>query len=136
MIARWPGRITAGTTTDHVSAFWDVMPTLADLLDTEVTTPTDGISFLPVLLGDTANQQQHKSLYWEFHEQGGRTGVRAGDWKLVQYNAWSDPPGAVQLYNLRNDESEENNVAEEFPEKVNELKTVMASQRTPSPVFD
>lgn len=136
MIARWTGHITAGATTDHVSAFWDVMPTVADLLDTEVTIPTDGISFLPVLLGDTANQRQHKSLYWEFHEQGGRTGVRAGDWKLVQYNAWSDPPGAVQLYNLRNDESEQHDVAEEFPEKVNELKAVMASQRTPSPVFD
>src|SRR5690606_12085035 len=136
MIARWTGRIRAGVTTDHISAFWDVMPTLADLLDAELTTPTDGISFLPVLLGDTANQQQHEALYWEFHEQGGRTGVRAGDWKLVQYDAWSDPPGAAQLYNLRDDESEEHDVASEFPEKVNELKTIMASQRTPSPVFD
>lgn len=136
MIARWPGRIAAGTTSDHVSAFWDVMPTFADLLDTELPAPTDGISFLPVLLGDTANQQRHESLYWEFHEQGGRMALRTGNWKLIQYNVWTDPPGAFQLYNLDNDEGEEHDVAMEFPDKVDELKGLMASQRTPSPVFE
>lgn len=136
MIARWKGRITEGVTTDHVSAFWDVLPTFADIVGAELTTPTDGISFLPVLLGDTARQQDHESLYWEFHEQGGSRGVRAGDWKLVQYNAWSEPPGAFQLYNLRDDAGELNDLAKEFPEKADELKTIMAGQRTPSPVFD
>lgn len=135
MIVRWPGHIAAGATTDHVSAFWDIMPTLADLVDVEPAGPTDGISLLPVLLGDQEAQQQHESLYWEFHEQGGRRAVRAGDWKLVQYDAWSNPPGAFQLYNLRKDEGELSDVAKEFPEKVEELKAMMDSQRTPSPVF-
>lgn len=92
MIARWVGHIRPGSVSHHVSAFWDVMPTIADLIDVEVE--SDGISFLPELLGDTARQQQHEALYWEFHEQSGRRALRVGDWKLVQYNAWSEPQGA------------------------------------------
>jgi arylsulfatase A-like enzyme len=134
MIARWTGHIKAGSVSDHVSAFWDVMPTIADLLDMEVA--TDGISFLPELLGDTAQQEQHEALYWEFHEQGGRRALRVGDWKLVQYNGWSEPAGAFELYNLREDVGETNNVAEDFPEKTQELVNLMAKQRTPSPVFE
>src|SRR5690606_20866236 len=58
MIARWPGRIKAGSVSHHVSAFWDVMPTIADLLDVEMEVTTDGISFLPELLGNTTQQQR------------------------------------------------------------------------------
>lgn len=134
MIARWAGHIKPGSESDHISAFWDVMPTIADLLDREVN--TDGISFLPELLGDTAQQRKHDALYWEFHEQGGRRALRVGDWKLVQYNAWSETPGAFELYNLREDVGETKNVAEDFPEKTEELMKLIANQRTPSPVFE
>ncbi len=134
MIARWTGHIKPGSVSDHVSAFWDVMPTIADLLDIEVA--TDGISFLPELLGDTAQQREHDALYWEFHEQGGRRALRVGDWKLVQYNAWSQPQGAFELYNLREDEGETMDVADEYPDKTKELIQFMATQRTPSPVFE
>ena len=65
MIAAWPGTITAGTTTDHVSAFWDVMPTLADLIGTTLTTEVNGISFLPVLMGHTLPIPSE--MYWEYH---------------------------------------------------------------------
>ena len=136
MIARWPGRIQAGTVSEHISAFWDWMPTIADLIDADPgAIETDGISLLPELLGD-GNQRQHESLYWEFHEQGGRKGVRAGDWKLVQYGAWSDSPGEFELYNLRDDISETNDVASQFPEKIAELKSIMVAQRTASPTFE
>jgi arylsulfatase A-like enzyme len=136
MIARWTGNIAAGTTTDHVSAFWDVMPTLAELLGIEIGNETDGISFLPVLMGRNEEQQQHEVLYWEFHEQNGRLAVRAGDWKLIQYNVNADPPGTFELYNLRDDEGETNNLAGKFPDKVEELRAIMVAERAPSEVFD
>ena len=51
MIARWPGQVQAGATSDHVSAFWDLMPTLADVTGATAPDAIDGISFLPTLLG-------------------------------------------------------------------------------------
>ena len=65
MIATWPGKIAAGSETDHLSAFWDVMPTLCELVGLNPPSDIDGISFLPTLLGQSERQQQHKYLYWE-----------------------------------------------------------------------
>ena len=135
MIARWKGVIKAGTRSDHISAFWDVMPTFADLLDITIREKTDGISFLPTLMGNRETQQQHDHLYWEFHEQGGRRAVRQGDWKLVQYNLEKDPNGQLELYDLKNDPSETKDLATKFPERVSLLKAIMLDQHTPSDVF-
>ena len=84
MIARWPGKIQPASQTDLISAFWDVMPTVADLAGVQAPEQIDGISFLPTLLGQR-NQKKHNYLYWEFHEQGGRQAIRKEDWKLVRY---------------------------------------------------
>ncbi|MHC4253705.1 MAG: arylsulfatase, partial [Planctomycetota bacterium] len=65
MVARWPGRIAPGAVTSHVSAFWDVMPTLSDVAGAPVPEGLDGVSFLPTLLG-TEGQRAHDYLYWEF----------------------------------------------------------------------
>ena len=134
MIVRWSGVIKGATVSEHISAFWDVMPTFADLLKIK-TDKTDGISFLPTLKGDTRRQQQHKHLYWEFHEQGGRRALRQGDWKLVQYDWNKDVPAQFQLYNVRTDPSETKDVAATFPERVKSLKAVMVREHVPSPVF-
>lgn len=135
MIARWKGTIKPGTTTDHVSAFWDIMPTLADLLKIKLRNKTDGISFLPTLTGQPKKQKQHDHLYWEFHELGGRMGLRQGDWKLVWYNVDKDPQGKPELYNLREDPSEKDDLAEKLPKKVAALKKIMLSDRVPSEAF-
>ena len=89
-LARWPGRIQPGSRSDHVSAFWDLMPTLAELAGTEPP-KNDGLSFLPALLQEEG-QEQHQSLYWEFHNpRGGHTqAVRFLDefsksWKAVRF---------------------------------------------------
>ncbi|WP_423129994.1 arylsulfatase [Gaoshiqia sp. Z1-71] len=82
MIAWWPGKIKEGSVSDHISAFWDMWPTLAGLTGNEVPKEVDGISFLPTLLSQEG-QQKHDYLYWEFHENGGRQAVRKDDWKLV-----------------------------------------------------
>ncbi|WP_149303279.1 arylsulfatase [Pareuzebyella sediminis] len=132
MIARWKGKIKENSKTNHVSAFWDIMPTLLDAVDGESGVNGDGISFLPTLLG-RGNQAEHKSLYWEFHEKGGRQALRKGDWKLVRYNV--DKNGPYELYDLSNDPGETKDLARQMPDKVSELSKILESSRTPSEIF-
>jgi arylsulfatase A len=135
MIAVWNGKIVAGSETDHVSAFWDVFPTLAEISCATVPENTDGISFLPTLLGNNENQKEHEYMYWEFHERGGRQAVRKGNWKLVRYDVLDPEKTTTELYNLENDLGEENNVAEQHPEIVEELSEIMKNARTESEIF-
>ena len=132
MIAKWKGKIKEGSKTNHVSAFWDVMPTLAELEDAKINTAIDGISFLPTLLKNGA-QKKHKYLYWEFHELEGRQALRQGNWKLIKYNVLKN--GKYQLYNLKNDISETHDLASKMPEKVAKLSKILESSRTESDVF-
>ena len=132
MIAKWKGKIAAGSKTNHISAFWDVMPTLAAINNAKIDAKIDGISFLPTLL-NKGNQKKHNYLYWEFHELGGRQAVRQGDWKLVKYNV--NKNGIYQLYNLKNDISEINDLSAQMPEKVAELAKLLETSRTESEVF-
>ena len=136
MIAKWPGQIAPGSITDQVSAFWDVFPTVAEIAGVEdMPTIVDGISFLPTLLGNSKNQEDHEYLYWEFHEKGGRQAVRMGDWKGVKYGVLENPDTPMELYNLSKDIAEENNIAAEQPEIVGQLEEIFKSARTPSEVF-
>ena len=132
MIAKWKGKIAEGSKTDHISAFWDVMPTFAELTNSNVSVTVDGISFLPTLL-NKGSQKKHNYLYWEFHELNGRQALRQGDWKLVKYNV--NKNANYQLYNLKNDISETNDLASKMPEKVSELSKILESSRTESEVF-
>lgn len=134
MIARWPGKIKAGSTSDHVSAFWDVMPTVADLVGVESTPGIDGISFAPTLLGDQ-KQVAHDYLYWEFHERGGRRAIRKGNWKLVQYNVNKPELTTLELFDISKDPSETTNLAETNLEIFEELKEILLNARTKSNVF-
>ena len=133
MIVWWPGKIAAGSQTNHVSAFWDVMPTVAQITGIDKPQKIDGISFLPVLVGE--QQEEHDYLYWEFHERGGRQALRKGDWKLVQYNVNKSPRKPFELYNLKDDPGEENDLAKVEPEKLKELSELLKNARTESEVF-
>jgi len=132
-IAVWPHKIKEGSVSDHVSTFWDMMPTLADLVKKEVPTRTDGISFLPTLLNEE-DQEQHEYLYWEFHIQGGRQAIRKGNWKAVLYDIEKDATN-IELYDLSKDMKEENNVAKEHPEVVAELLKIMKEAHVESDLF-
>jgi arylsulfatase A-like enzyme len=132
-LVSWPGTIEAGSTTDHLSAFWDVLPTLADLCKFEVE-ETDGISFLPVLLGK--DQGAHDLLYWEFHEQGGKQALLKDEWKAIRLQVGKDPNGPLELYNLEKDPYENTNVASEFPELVKEFSLLMEKERKASDAFN
>lgn len=116
-IAWMPGSIDKNKRTDQVCAFWDILPTLADLTGTDLPVETDGISILPTLQGKGKKQQpQHGYLYWAFNEGIEREALRIGDIKLVRQNI----EGATQteLFDLSKDISEKNNLANEQPETV------------------
>jgi arylsulfatase A len=134
MIAHWPNKIKPGVS-DHISAFWDVLPTINDLIGGDKIKGLDGISFLPTLMGSSKAQLKHDYLYWEFHEKGGRQAVRKGDWKAVKYNVLIDTMAMLELYNLSSDISEQNNLADENPEKLKEMQAILKNARTESKVF-
>ncbi len=132
MIATWPGKIKAGSESDHPSVFYDVLPTLCDL--TGVTPPedSDGISFVPALLGH--EQTPHDFLYWEFPSYGGQQAVRVGDWKAMRQNILKKGNTEIELYNLAEDIREERNVAADHPDKVAEMKTLMEREHVPAEI--
>lgn len=133
MVAWCPDKIKAGVKTDHISAFWDVMPTLAELTGVTLPEAGDGISFLPTLFSQEG-QQQHDYLYWEFHELNGREALRSGNWKLIRQPVVGET--ILELYDLSNDIHEDNNLAQQNPEKVKELEVLMDGARTESPLFN
>lgn len=135
MIAWMPSKIKAGAKSDFISAFWDIMPTLAELTDTQIPVETDGISILPTLFS-SGIQKEHEYLYWEFHELGGRQAVRKGDWKAIRLNVGNPDKTVFELYNLKNDLHEDHNLAANEPEIAKDLARLMDSARTPSPTFD
>ncbi|MCW0483142.1 arylsulfatase [Gaoshiqia sediminis] len=135
MLVRWPGKVQAGSHSDHISAFWDVMPTLTELAGLESPQNIDGISFLPTLLG-IEGQQEHDYLYWEFHEMGGRQAIRQGNWKLVVTQVSNLENTKVELFDLETDLGEETDLAQQEPEVVERLFGLLSQARTPSEVFD
>ena len=130
MIVRWPGKVPAGTKSDFVGAFWDVLPTLAELGGATAHVPhaIDGISFVDDLHGRSDKQQQHEFLYWAFYERGGAEAVRVGDWKAIV-----QPSGSpLRLYNLAEDIGEEKDLAAEHPEVVAFARALMRASYAPS----
>lgn len=111
MVARWPAQIPAGRSSDHILGFWDVMPTLCEVAQVEAPETTDGISFLPALTG-RGIQLEHKAVYWEYPRGNSYArATRMGDWKAIQ----AHPGAPVELYNLKLDIGEANNVAAAHP---------------------
>ncbi|WP_422080369.1 arylsulfatase [Ulvibacterium sp.] len=121
-IAQWPGKIAPNTVSDLPTAFWDMLPTYADIIGYSLSTETDGISFLPTLLGQSESQKEHDYLYWEFAESDhDAQAIRSGKWKLLHIyktNSW-------ELYDLSNDIGEENNLINDYPDVVEKLKAYM-----------
>jgi arylsulfatase len=130
MIASWPGRIEPGSTTDHLSAFWDVLPTLSEVTGASLPPDIDGISFAPVLFGTPERQAEHDFLYWEFPAYEGQQAVRMGPWKAIRKDIFKGSM-AIELYNLDQDPLEEYDVTEQHPDIITKIETIMAEARTP-----
>jgi arylsulfatase A-like enzyme len=125
MIARWPGKIKPGSVSHHISAFWDILPTCAELANATITKNIDGISFVPTLSGHP--QKEHQQLYWEFHEAGAsKQAVRMGEWKAIRL-AQNKP---LALYNVKADINERKNVAVKYPEIVSKIEKYLETART------
>ncbi|SEP99116.1 arylsulfatase [Hyunsoonleella jejuensis] len=129
MIASWPGHIKPNTKTDLISAQYDVMATLSDLVGFEKPKDTDGISFLPTLRGEDNDQKEHEFLFWEYPEYGGQVAIRMGDWKVVRQNLKNKKKApTLELYNLKEDPSENNNIAEKHPEIIKKAEAIFANE--------
>ncbi len=132
-IVRWPGFIREGQETSQIGAFWDVLPTIADMTGADMNGITsEGFSLMPTLTGDTAEQKQHVYYYWEFHENKySDQAVRLGEWKAVRH----DPDRPMELYNLKTDPVENYNVSFDHPEIVKNMEVIMDTARTDNPYF-
>ena len=125
MVASWSGHIKPGTESHHISAFWDVMPTLCEIASVDAPKETDGISFLPALTGK--KQTAHNHLYWEFPSYGGQQAVRLGKWKAIRKNIMKGNM-TIELYNLEEDIQELNNVAADNPEIIKQMEEIMVKE--------
>lgn len=130
MIVRWPGKIKPDQVSNQVWAFWDFLPTAAEIAGTKAPERIDGISMVQALLGQTQTNQ-HDFLYWEFHERGFQQAARMGDWKAVRPKA----DEKLEIYNLKTDISEKENVAEQNPEVAAKFESYFKTARTESENF-
>ncbi len=133
LIARWPGKVPAGEVTTAMGAFWDFMPTLAEVSGAETTEESDGMSLMPVLQGEVA--PKGRTLYWEFPSYGHQQALRQGDWMLVRRFLGNKKKTSTELYNLAEDLSQKNDLAAKHPELVERMLKRMESERVPSTKF-
>ncbi|MHC4526945.1 MAG: arylsulfatase, partial [Planctomycetota bacterium] len=131
MIARWPGKIAPGEVSDQVWAFWDFLPTAAELAGLPAPENVDGISMLPALLGKP--QKSHDYLYWDYGHvrKTYKQAVRIGHWKGVRIGAGAP----IELYNLAEDLGEAKNVASEHPQVVAQIERIMRTAPAASPDY-
>lgn len=130
-IVRWPAAVAAGAVSEHPSAFWDIVPTLCELSGAAVPQRADGISIVPTLTGK-GKQKIHEALYWEYpRPKQTSQAVRIGDFKVIR----NDLDLPVEVYNIKADYAERNDIAGAHPELVARAEGLFVTMRTPSPDF-
>jgi arylsulfatase len=129
LIVHWPGQVPAGTQTDLLSAHYDALATIAEIAGLEPVADTDGLSYLPTLLGQPERQKQHDYLFWDFAGYGGQLALRMGRWKAVQRNVRQDADAPLELYDLQADIGETSSVVAEQPEIAAEARRLMLEAR-------
>jgi arylsulfatase A-like enzyme len=128
-IARWPGTVPAGRTSDEVIAFQDMLPTFAELSRGTVPGTTDGISIVNALCGGRI-RNPHEYLYWDYGHCRQRydQAVRLGDWKGIREGL----DGPTQLFDLRKDRGETTDISAQHPEIVETINRIMKEAVVPS----
>ena len=134
LIVNWKNKISPNQKINHIGAFWDIYNTMMDLGQTKSTVENDGISFLPTLL-KKGIQKKHNSLYWEFHEDGGRQAILHNGWKLIIQKVRSAQNSCRELYQLEKDPFEKNNLADKYPAKVKQLEKLINQSHMESKIY-
>jgi len=129
-VAYWPGKIKPNSTSSHLSVFYDILPTICELIGIEPPQEIDGKSFLGTLFGK--DQEEPEFLFWDYPEYGGQQAVRMGKWKGIRQNI-SKGSLEIELYDLESDPQEQNNIASQFPEIVAKIEEIMKREhQTPA----
>lgn len=136
LIVRAPGKVPAGKTRKDIWAFWDIMPTFNELTGRSAAKNIDGLSFTNALLGKN-QKKKHEYLYWQFNEGQLKEALLQNDWKLIRYKE-KGKTEILELYNLKSDIGEKNNLLAKNPMKAAALLTLMKQAKTPAenPLFD
>jgi arylsulfatase A-like enzyme len=128
-IAYWKGKTAPGRVTDFRTGFSDVMPTLAEIAGVPAPAQTEGVSFLPALLGKTV-PAPHEHQYWEVLDgplpKFYRRAAISDNWKAVRYGV----PGETELYDLTTDVNETTDVAAAHPDIVARMDKIMTQEST------
>lgn len=128
-LARWPGKVPAGRVSHEPWAFWDFLPTAAELAGAKPPEGfrPDGLSLVSFLRGGPAPAREY--FYWELHEGASLQAARWGDWKAVR----NGPGRAIEIYDLAKDPGERTDLAKERPELVAKAETIFKDSRTEHP---
>ena len=141
LIARWPSQVAPGTTSSHLSGFWDILPTCAELAGLPVPEGVNGVSFAATLRGTPAEQGPHKFLYWELSEPDfanrprGWQALRFESWKAVRRDVSRVPDAPVELFDLSADPSESRDLAGSHPEVARRARELMQRAHAKSRLF-
>lgn len=134
-IFSWPQYIKEHRETSHISAFWDFLPTVCDIIGTEVPDDVNGISYLPAIKNEEAKQPRHEYIYFEFYEGGGKQSILKDGWKLVRLNVFKPEKQVEELYYLPDDIGEERNLIGGQRDKADELKELMKKAHKENEIF-
>ncbi len=126
-VARWPKHILPGQVIEHVWAFWDFLPTVAEIVGIQPPGDIDGISFLPVLLGVPEKQKKHDFLYWEYNQE---QAVRMHEWY-----GYKNRQGVLEVYNLQKDPQQNKDISSQYPIITKRINKIMKAEHTPSDVW-
>ena len=129
MIVSWPNKVIPGSTSNHISSFYDILPTLCDIAGANIPNEIDGISFKNTLLN--SKQKTHDFLYWEFPSYNGQQAVRLSKWKGIRKNIF-DGNMEIELYNLEDDILEENDLSKEYPDIIKRIEEIMIQEHETS----
>jgi arylsulfatase A-like enzyme len=126
-IAHWPKYIEHSQESDHIWAMWDFLPTVAELIGVPSPDDTDGISMLPIILGETEKQMKHDFLYWEYKEE---QAVRMGNWY-----GYKNEEGKLEIYDLLKNPGQDTDLSSEYPEIAQKIDEIMKREHSPSDVW-
>ena len=133
-IARWPGKIPPGSSSDQLTSFPDFLPTACEVAGVPIPSRLDGISMLPTLLGKEqlkSHDRLYFELYFDHYDPFFQQAVIWNGWKGYRHGI-TNP---MELYNLKSDPTEKTNIASEHPEIVESIERIMKKEHDDSPYY-